>query len=212
MIRLQQLQKQIRTQGSTERNLSQAITELDAIISKLYLSSIVKEESLRIYQQALERDLVKGRSINDMVAASTYAACRLTGVPRALTEISEHSNIPRREIARSYRIIQNELKMNIPNPDACQRVPRIAESVGMSEKSQRKAVEILMAAKSARLTLGKHPVGLAASALYLAGILCDEKVTQGVISEASGVTEVTIRNVYHELKEFLDSSFYNKEP
>ena len=90
MIRLQQLQKQIRTQGSMERNLSQAITELDGLISKLHLSTIVHEESLRIYQQALERDLVKGRSINDMVAASLYAACRLTGVPRALTEISTH--------------------------------------------------------------------------------------------------------------------------
>ena len=76
----------------------------------------------------------------------------------------------------------------------------------MAEKTQRKAFEILTAAKNARLTLGKHPVGLAASALYLAGIMCGEKVTQEAISEASGVTEVTIRNVYHELKE----SLYNK--
>lgn len=206
MIRLQQLQKQIRIQGSMERNLSQAITELDRLISKLHLSTIVHEESLRIYQQALERHLVKGRSINDMVAASLYAACRLTGVPRALTEISTHSSISKREIARSYRIIQRELKMDIPNPDARQRIPRIADSLGMAEKTQRKAFEILTAAKNARLTLGKHPVGLAASALYLAGIMCGEKVTQEAISEASGVTEVTIRNVYHELKE----SLYNK--
>ena len=96
--------------------------------------------------------------------------------------------------------------MDIPNPDARQRIPRIADSLGMSEKTQRKAFEILTAAKNARLTLGKHPVGLAASALYLAGIMCGEKVTQEAISEASGVTEVTIRNVYHELKE----SLYNK--
>jgi transcription initiation factor TFIIB len=205
MIRLQQLQKQIRTQGSMERNLSQAITELDGLISKLHLSNIVHEEAIRIYQQALERDLVKGRSINDMVAASLYAACRLTGVPRALTEVSEYSSISKREIARSYRIIQTELNMDIPNPDARQRIPRIADSLGMSEKVQRKAVEILTAAKNARITLGKHPVGLAASALYLAGILCGEKVTQEAISEASGVTEVTIRNVYHELKEFIHS-------
>ena len=96
--------------------------------------------------------------------------------------------------------------MDIPNPDARQRILRIADSLGMAEKTQRKAFEILTAAKNARLTLGKHPVGLAVSALYLAGIMCGEKETQEAISEASGVTEVTIRNVYHELKE----SLYNK--
>jgi transcription initiation factor TFIIB len=206
MIRLQYLQKQIRTQGSAERNLVQAITELDGLISKLHLSSFLEDEALNIYQKALERDLVKGRSINDMVAASVYAACRLTGISRSLTEISEYSNIHKRDIAKSYRIIQNELRLDIPNPDARQRIPRIADSVGMSEKTQQKAVEILTKAKKARLTLGKHPVGLAASSLYLAGLICGERVTQEAIAQASGVTEVTIRNVYHELKKLIEAN------
>jgi transcription initiation factor TFIIB len=42
-------------------------------------------------------------------------------------------------------------------------------------------------------------MGMAAAALYIACLQNNEKITQRSISEAAGVTEVTIRNRYKAL-------------
>jgi transcription initiation factor TFIIB len=44
--------------------------------------------------------------------------------------------------------------------------------------------------------MGKDPGGIAAAALYIAGILEEDRRTQREISKVSRVTEVTIRNRY----------------
>jgi transcription initiation factor TFIIB len=44
-------------------------------------------------------------------------------------------------------------------------------------------------------------VGLAAAAVYAASLLTNEKVTQSEVSEVANISEVTIRNRYHELLE-----------
>ncbi|MBA7688334.1 hypothetical protein ES703_96813 [subsurface metagenome] len=50
-------------------------------------------------------------------------------------------------------------------------------------------------------------MGMAAAALYLACRMNGENRTQKMLAEASGVTEVTIRNRYKELKRVLDPDF-----
>jgi len=66
------------------------------------------------------------------------------------------------------------------------------------------AIEILAQAKEEGITTGKVPTGLAATALYIAGILEDERRTQQEISRVGQVTEITIRNRYREFIENLE--------
>ncbi|RLG31758.1 transcription initiation factor IIB, partial [Methanosarcinales archaeon] len=54
------------------------------------------------------------------------------------------------------------------------------------------------------LTSGRGPTGVAAAAIYIASIECDQRRTQREVAEVAGVTEVTIRNRYKELAEELD--------
>jgi transcription initiation factor TFIIB len=206
MKRLRRWQSRSKNQSSIERNLVRALTEMDGLASRLHIPSQVKEEATKIYRQALDNDLVRGRSIERVVAASLYAACRLTRNPRSLKEVAEKSPESMKDIARCYRLIHNRLDMDTPNPDARNRVSRIAESLGMSEKAKGKAVDILTVANEAKMNLGKHPVGLAAAALYIAGRACGEHVTQDAVAEASGVTTVTIRNRYQVLEKFLQEN------
>ncbi|MFY9794776.1 MAG: hypothetical protein WAJ93_03720 [Candidatus Nitrosopolaris sp.] len=53
------------------------------------------------------------------------------------------------------------------------------------------------------MSAGKDPMGLAASVLYLSSIKSGEAVTQTSIAEAAGVTEVTVRNRFKDLKSKL---------
>ena len=179
---------------STDKNLRQALSEMDKLKDKLSLTDIVIEKAAYIYRKAMERKLVKGRSIQGLVAACVYAACRDTNTPRTLDNVADGINIRRKDVARCYRLVHRELDLKIPVADPINNIPRIASVLELGEKIKRKAAAILRKAKDAGIVAGKDPTGLAAAALYLACITEGGNKTQKEVSVASGVTEVTIRN------------------
>ena len=177
---------------------------MDKLKDKLSLTDTVIEKAAYIYRKAIERKLVKGRSIHGLVAACIYAACRNTETPRTLDDIADGINIRRKDVARCYRLIFRELDLKIPVADPVKGVARIASIAGLGEKTKRKAIELLNKAKKIGMVAGKDPMGIAAAALYLSCISSGGSKTQKEISIASGVTEVTIRNRCAGLKKLLD--------
>ncbi len=212
MFRLNRWNNRTMRDASENRNLSQALRELQKISEKLHVPSIVQEGAALIYRKAFKKGIVRGRSISSMVLASLYAACRLTRTPRTLEEVARHSSIDKKEIGRCYRLLLKELKLRAPVPRAQIRVPKIASEVELGEETQRMAIEILNEAERLKTTAGKDPMGMAAAALYLACVMNGEKRTQKDIARASGVTEVTIRNRYKDMKNILDPEFLFPTP
>ena len=203
MWRLRKWQIRSRVHSSVDRNLAQAMAELDRLSDKLYIPGPIKEKAAVVYRRALERGLVRGRSIAAIAAASLYAACRNSETPRTLREISEASLVDKKDIARCYRLLLRELEMHMPIADPLTYISKIAESTGISGQTQGLAIKILRDAKRMRAASGKDPMGLAAAALYIACLQSNEKKTQKDIAEAAGVTEVTVRNRYKSLKRNL---------
>jgi len=203
ILRLRKWQGRFNVDNS-ERNLAQAMSELDRLSDRLHLPHAIQERAAVTYRKALKEGLVQGRSISSMVAASLYVACRVTQTPRTLAEVSLYSPVDKKEISRCYRILLKELEFHMPVPKAQRRVPKIASKVEVGEETLRKAIEILGDADRLKITVGKDPMGLAAAALYLACTMNGENRTQKDIACAAEVTEVTIRNRYKELKSFLD--------
>jgi transcription initiation factor TFIIB len=183
-----------------DRNFRQAFSELDRLKDKLAVGANVIEKAAYIYRKALEKGLVRGRSISALVAAALYAACRDTETPRTLKDIANASNIKKKDIARCYRLLIRELDLQMPVVDPIKCVSRIASKAGLSEKTKRVAIDILKRAEEAKISAGKDPMGLAAAALYVACVMHGENKTQKDVAEAAGVTEVTIRNRYKGLK------------
>ena len=187
-----------------DRNLRQALGELNKLKDKVSVSANVLEKAAYIYRKSLEKKLVRGRSISAMIAASLYAACRDTETPRTLKDIGQASNIKRKDIARCYRLLLRELNLRMPVVDPVKCIARIASKASLSEKTKRKATKILQTAEEKKISAGKDPMGLAAAALYVACVTNGENKTQRDVAEAAGVTEVTIRNRYKGLKVALD--------
>ncbi len=190
--------------SSADRNLRQALNEMGKLKDKLALTNAVIEKAAYIYRKAMEKKLVRGRSIQGLVAACLYAACRTTETPRTLDDIANGINIRRKDVARCYRLIYRELELKMPVVDPVKGVSRIASIAGLGEKTKRKAISILDEAKRKYITAGKDPMGIAAAALYLACISTGEVKSQKEISNASGVTEVTIRNRCAGLRKMLN--------
>ena len=194
---------QYRISTAIERNLKLALAELKRVSSYLKLPQSVEEEAARIYTLAVQRGLVRGRSMESVVAGALYAACRRHEVPRTLDELSEASNIEKKEIGRTYRFVTRELGITILPSNPADYIPRFASSLRLVPETQSKAVEILDMAQKAELTSGRGPTGIAAAALYVAALINGEKRTQREVADVAGVTEVTIRNRYKELLEKL---------
>ncbi len=189
--------------SSADRNLRLALSEMNKLQDKLALTNAVIEKAAYIYRKAMERKLVRGRSIQGLVAACLYASCRNTETPRTLDEIAAGINIRRKDVARCYRLILRELELKMPVVDPVKGVSKIASIAGLSEKCKRKAIDMLKIAKKLGEVAGKDPMGIAA-ALYLSCISMGEPKSQKDISIASGVTEVTIRNRCSGLRKIID--------
>jgi len=183
-----------------DRNLRQALSELNKLKDKVAISSNVLEKAAYLYRKALEKKLVRGRSISAMIAASLYAACRDTETPRTLKDIADAANVKRKDISRCYRLLHNELDLKMPVVDSIQCIARISSKLKINEKTKRYAIKVLKDAQERKESAGKDPMGLAATALYLSCVQNGVSITQRDLAEAAGVTEVTIRNRYKGLK------------
>ena len=204
MQRLRTWNERFRTRDSKERNLKQALGEIDRMASALGLPENVRETASVIYRRALEDDLLPGRSIEGVASSSLYAAARQAGTPRSLDEVSRVSRVDRMELTRTYRYVVRELNLEVKPADPESYVPRFVSDLDLSDESERRARQLLEAAREEGLMSGKSPVGLAAAAVYAAALLTNEKVTQSAVSEVADISEVTIRNRYKELLEAQD--------
>jgi transcription initiation factor TFIIB len=202
MHRLRKWQRRTRVSDPTERNLAFALSELTKIASILNLPKHILETASVIYRRAVRKKLIRGRSIQGIAAAAIYMACRQCGIARTLDEISETCLIDRKEVGRSYRFIVKELETFIPPSSPYFYVSRFSNQLGLPGHVEAIALKILKAAIDMKLTCGRGPIGIAASATYIAATLVNERRTQREIAEQANVTEVTIRNRY---KEFIES-------
>lgn len=201
MGRLRVWDERFRAKSNQERNLKQALGEIDRMAAALGLPETVRETAGVLYRRALEEELLPGRSIEGMATACLYGAARQSGIPRSLTEISDVSRVEKLRIQRAYRYLVQELGLGIEPTDPTTYISRFASELELSAESERVARNLLETAMSLGLHSGKSPVGLAASAVYAASHLTNESVTQQQVSDVTQVSKVTIRNRYQELLE-----------
>ncbi len=212
VYRMRKWNVRTRTNKSIDRNLAHAMNELDRFSSQLNLSKDIKESSAYVYRKMANKNLIRGRSIEAMLIASIYLSCRLNRIPKTIEDFLEFASVDKRKIARCYRLILQELKVNIKVSSPTNFVPRFCAELNLSGRTQNRAALILELAKKSRLTVGKAPTGLAGAALYVAAIQEGEHRTQKEISLATGVTEATIRNRYKELVKTLNFDLKSNIP
>lgn len=202
--RLRKWNKRARIANSRERNLAFALSELDRKCSNLGLDRSLRESASRIYRDALEANLIRGRTIEGVVAASIYIACRRSRLPRTLDEVAEFTTLNRKELGRIGRFLTRQLNIKLSPPSAVDYIPRFASQLELSSQSEVKAIEIINESKENGFISGKGPQGMAAAALYISSILLGERKSQRDVAEVANVTEVTVRNNYKMLSENLN--------
>jgi transcription initiation factor TFIIB len=202
--RLRKWDSRSHTKNSADRNLRAALQEFDKIQSKLSLSDPVIERASLFYRKAIERNLIRGRTVKSIAAACLYASCKDLECNRTLNEIAKQFVIQRKELARAYRVLFRELGFTVSVVDPIKSISKISSKLGISEKTIRKAIQILNAAKDAGIVSGKNPEIMAATAIYAACVITGELKSQITIAQIAGTSTVSIRNRIHEFKIKLD--------
>jgi transcription initiation factor TFIIB len=203
MQRLRMWDLRTHSHSSADRSAMKAFNELSILKDKLALSNAVVEKAAYIYRKIQERGLIRGRTISGIMAAAIYAACREIGTPYTLRDIAAVDNIRRKDVARNYRKMASELDLKFPNVDPIKCISRVANKANLTENTKRQAISIMKEVLENQISAGKDPMGLAASVLYVSCLKTGEDRTQAHIAKASGVTEVTLRTRYKELKNKL---------
>ncbi|UCE11279.1 MAG: transcription initiation factor IIB [Candidatus Thorarchaeota archaeon] len=199
IYRLRKWQIRSRVHSSMDRNLAQAMSELERLASQLGIPKPIRELSALLYRKSIIHKLVRGRSIEAMVAATLYAACRIRLKPRPLDEVADASRVDKKKLGQCYRLLLRSLNIKVPLSNPVDYIGRFASELSLSSKVQLRTVELLEKSRDFGLTIGRDPLGLAAAAIYVASIMLDERRTQREIAEVARVTEVTVRNRYKEL-------------
>ena len=198
LYRLRKWQRRSRMGTSVDRNLSIALPELDRMCAHLNVSDNIKEECARWYRKCVNQGIVRGRSIESVIAAIIYLVSRNHHLPKTLDELREVSGVKKKDIGRSYRTICRRLNLRMPVITAADYVPRLASQLKVSGNTEAKAIEMLEKARKKGIIAGKVPISIAAAALFLAGRMTNDKSTQKIIG-FSDIPESAIKNRYDEL-------------
>ena len=200
MSRLRTWDARVYADNPNYKNLQPAFSKLLILKDKLGLPNAVVEKTAYIYRKAQEKGLVQGRTISAVIAAALYGVLKEMGASRTLNEISEISNVKRKQLAKAYRLIVYQLDFKVPAIDPTKYIAKVANKANLSEKTKRRAIDIMYDLAKSGITDGKDPSSLAATVLYLASRSAGETVTQKDLAQASGKSEVTLRMRLKDLK------------
>jgi len=197
-IRIQDKRSQIHK--NTDTSLRIAFETLNRIQDKIGVSDSTKELAAHIYRKSAKQKITQGRSLQAVVAASMYAACRNSNTLRTLRDISEAADIKRKKISQSYRAIVKQLDLKIPVVNQTHCILKISNNLGISARTKNLALDIIKKAEEVGLLAGRDPIGISAAAIYYACLLRKEIFSQSQVADASGTTAVTVRNRFHEIQ------------
>lgn len=206
--------------------LLQAYKQIGALCEGWQLPSSVSDTAKHLYKQADESKLFKGKSQEALIAGCVFLACRRNGVPRSFREVMELTKVSKKEIGRTFKLLENFLQnkdkgttgttqvgpggvvsyntqykaTTTADPgDLCNRYCNLLE---MSNNASIVAIAIASNMKEAGALAGRSPLSAAAACIYMAAHLMSEPKSPKEISDIAKVSDGTIRQAYKTL--YLD--------
>ncbi len=201
LSRMRREQIRGRFQSKAERNLAHGLGDVRRIASVLELSDSVRDQACQLFRSAQNEDLLRGRSIEAIAAASVYGACRCNGFSWLLGEVSEMSRVGESRVTNAYKTLNEELGLPAQPVSPSMFVPRLASDLECPDEIRQRARALAEQAEERGVTTGVHPAGFAAACLYKAGQEQGKWVTQSDVAETGNVTPTTVRTHHETLDE-----------
>ncbi|EMA03581.1 Transcription initiation factor IIB (TFIIB) [Haloarcula vallismortis] len=200
LARMRREQTRGRWRSKAERNLAHGLGEVRRLASTLELSESVRDQACQFFRSAQSEDLLRGRSIEAIAAASVYGTCRCNQRPLLLEDIVDAARVESSRVTNAYRTLNRELKLPTPPMRPTSFIPRLISELELDHDIQRRANELAACAEETALTNGCQPTGVAAACVYLAAQEQGALITQSTVASAAEVSVVTLRSRRDELQ------------
>ncbi|EJN57399.1 transcription initiation factor IIB [Halogranum rubrum] len=204
LARLRREQTRGRFQSKAERNLAHGLGEVRRIASTLELSGSIRDQACQLFQSAQREDLLLGRSIEAVAAASVYGVCRCHGRPISRDDLVDVARVDHSGVTNTYKTLNRELGLPTQPVAPQSLLPKLASELGVEKRVRRRAQRLAERAHETSITNGYQPSGVAAACLYLASQENGESLTQTQVAEVAGTTPATLRARRAELIELID--------
>jgi transcription initiation factor TFIIB len=138
-----------------------------------------------------------------MAAASVYGACRCTGRPQTLDDVTNPARVEHSRVTNAYTTLNTELGLPAQPVRPSAFVPRLASELDVSDQIRQRARRLAEASESTGATTGVRPSGFAAACLYKAGREQGRWLTQSDVADVADVSVVTVRTHRDTLDELV---------
>ena len=91
------------------KSLLQAYKQIGAFCDAWVLPTSVADTAKHIYKDAEESRVFKGKSQEALIAGCIFLACRRNNVSRSFREVMELTNVSKKEIGRTFKLLENFL-------------------------------------------------------------------------------------------------------
>ncbi|SDY86379.1 transcription initiation factor TFIIB [Halopenitus persicus] len=178
LARMRREQTRGRWRSKAKRNIAHGLGEVRRLASALELSDSVRDQACQLFRSAQNEDLLRGRSIEAIAAASVYGACRCNGLSWLVDDISEMARVAESRVTNAYKTLNEELSLPAEPVSHSMFVPRLASDLECPDEIRQRARTLAEQAEKCGVTTGVHPAGFAAACLYKAGQEQRQWVTQ----------------------------------
>jgi transcription initiation factor TFIIB len=204
LARMRREQNRGRWRSTAEQNLPHGLGEVRRLASALELSDSVRDQACQLFRSAQNENLLRGRSIEAIAAASVYGACRCNGLSRLVDDVSEMARVAESRVTNAYKTLNEELGLPAEPVSPSMFVPRLASDLECPDEIRQRARTLAEQAEERGVTTGVHPAGVAAACLYKAGKEQGQWVTQSEVAGAANSSTTTIRNHRDTLQQLDD--------
>jgi transcription initiation factor TFIIB len=199
--RLRRQHSRTQIASRAERNRVYAFTEIRRLVGALGLSESVRDRACVLFESAQRADLLRGRSLEGFAAAAVYAVCRTDAISRTLAEVGTVAKATRDELTAAYDALNRELGLPTGPIDPAEYLARFASQLELPCEVESEARALVERSHELGLTSGRNPSGVAAACLYTAASELGHSLTQQAAADVAGVTPVTLRATYYDLRE-----------
>jgi len=193
LARMRREQTRGRWRSKAERNLAHGLGEVRRLASALELSNSVRDQACQLFRSAQNEDLLRGRSIEAIVAASVYGACRCNSLSRLVDDVSEMARVAESRVTNAYKTLNEELCLPAEPVSPSMFVPRLASDLECPDEIRQRARTLAEQAEERGVTTGVHPTGFAAACLYKAGREEGRWLTQSEAADVANASKATVR-------------------
>ncbi|PSK42260.1 transcription initiation factor IIB [Elsinoe australis] len=223
-LRSKELHRAQNKAGADKNNkgLLQAFKQIGAHCDAFALPSIVADGAKHIYKDTDQSKLFKGKSQDALIAGCIFIACRRNQVPRTFREIFELTKVPKKEIGRTFKLLEkfllekekekgntsmvangviglNESYTATATTNPSELCARFCSILGLDQRCTNVAIDLAGRMSTVGALAGRSPLSGAAACIYMASYLMGQARTPKQISEAAKVSDSTIRNAYKSL-------------